>query len=210
MSAPTWRRRSAAASWRWRLPDPEGGWAPVLAAAVEALGDMARPAAARVVSTSGGDEAWQGPPGEALLEFVAGAADLRAVFVQLSLRVLDPDGTERELPRGGRLVLEVPRDRSGGALPGQASLSLWLDVELYDPDAGGGANWATARRNAPRLEGFLQRVQDLGGTCIELEGRGPGELTEGGYFFEDRDDSPSPGGSRSSGLSDRLAETSRE
>lgn len=186
----TWRRKGGLARWRLSVPIPgertarEALLSSVLDV-VDLLGDFARPTEASWTSATLGEGADEQELGANPQRTLASTSipDPTEVSLVLSLLYADPVGPACELERAADLWLEFDADA------GEVAIVLFLDVDLYAWRSWGRErdNRATAELNAPRLRGFLRRLQTQFGARIEEVDAPdyPGQVDELGFHPPD-------------------------
>lgn len=185
-SSETWRRKGGLARWRFSVPIPDGstGREALISSVldvVDLLGDFARPTEASWSSATLGEGAEEQEVGANPRTTLASTSipDPTEVSLSLSLFYTDPVGPACELGRAADLWLELDADA------GEVAIVLFLDVDLYAWRSWGRErdNRATAELNAPRLRGFLGRLQtQLGARVEEIDAPDyPGQVDGPGF-----------------------------
>lgn len=170
MISTTWRRKGGLARWRIRVPlpaeqTPRDTLVNLAIWVVDQLEDFGQAAEASWTSATLGEDALvqdlgadpHATPGATSL------ADPVSVSLCLNLFYTDPRVPALVLERAADLWLEI--DADAGAI----GIVLFLDVDFYAWRSWGRDrdNHATAELNAPRLRGFLERLQRAPGASIE-------------------------------------------
>jgi len=163
----TWRWARSCATWMFDAPlSPGAPPAEAIAAcargALAALPGFASPAVAEWTTASAGDSAAVQPRGAPIDAQTVDATlrahpDLIALTLALDLAVAAPDGGEATLTDAAVIHIELEDD--------MVVLWLSLHVDLYARRTFGAErnNEQLARRNAPRLSGFLARLVETTG-----------------------------------------------
>jgi len=206
----TWRSRSGLADWIYRPLDNAGDgprrtrlesaedrrrWILALLAHLPALlGDFAHMGEVEVATLAKGERAFKGdlrkPDGAtALLDFVGGAEAVVYMRVDLTLACLDRSHQPTELERGAMLWINFWLTDSGALDPKMEDpiyLRMQLNTDIYAPLSRGRArdNAILAALNAPRLAGFLERIErDVPAELLEIDAEDyPGMIGPRGFI----------------------------
>lgn len=184
LSGNTWRRKGSLASWDFQVlgvPETEGElprwYASTLLRVLGLLDGFAWPAEVRLTTASGGEDAWvvdmaEERGADRLAEILATVDDLEDVEISLTLLCRESSGSAGatgEIPDGATIWLTLEQDADDRASPLRLLFSLHVDIYAARTLGHERDNARLASLNAPRLEGFLTRLEALPAEFVDID-----------------------------------------